>query len=593
MNYLEEKIRIGQRVKETLQHLKVAMPISSQIAPLIELAEDIADDYYTIMVVGEFKHGKSTFVNALLGKDVMPRGVTPTTATINTVFHSNQQEVQVIKKNGSIEKFDSINVLNQFTAAQDFDSDEIKYIKLFMDAEILKKRVVLIDTPGVNDLSDQRTEVTHQFLPRADVVIFMCSLTSPIKHSEQIFIEEQLMKNGIERTIFAANFADSIDEEEIEEVTNFVERRLENIVGKNLSKVYPVSAKEALMGRLQNDKEMLLYSGLLEIESEIYQKIESGTRSQEKIERFEERLEAIMEVIRREIETAKIASTKSVEQLNREMKAVDSWFKEIASQEVELQKYLLEREEEINFLVGKSLIYFGNKLIEDIENQIFLFQGADIKGLVEKQIPYTIRSQFTKWIDQYESNIQQLLFKLEKEVSTGLSRSFQKQVQVQTHQGENLHYQTEAPILNAKSGNANVKAGLILGGVGSVALVLGAPLFLPIFAMGGLPFVQQKIAEKQLENVKPDLIREVHKQLDVVLQDFGFYLKRYINRAVEEIKNNTLEEFDRLLRSYQMILQQEVLKHQNETTNIDSDFNMLITLEEWIENHKRGVEING
>lgn len=593
MNYIEEKRRIDQLVKETIQHLKVALPGSSQLKQLMELAEDIADDYYTIMVVGEFKHGKSTFVNALLGQDVMPRGVTPTTATINTVFHGDQQEVHVLKENGSVEKYDSIDILNKFTAAQDFNSDEIKYIKLFMDSEILKNRVVLIDTPGVNDLSDQRTEVTHQFLPRADVVIFMCSLTSPIKYSEQVFIEEHLLKSGIDRTMFAANFADSIDEEEIEDVIEFVERRLENIVGKQLAKVYPVSAKEALIGRLRNNEEMLQYSGLIEIEQEIYRRIESGSRSQEKIERFEERLDEIFDVIEREIETAKLVSSKTIEQLDEEMKAVDRWFTGIEKQKSELQSYLLEREEEINFLVGKSLSHFGNKLVEDIDNQIFLFHGADIKGLVEKQIPYTTRSQFTKWIDQYEPNIQQLLFKLEKEVSNGLSRSFQKQVKVQIHQGESLSYQAEAPILNAKSGNANVKAGILFGGVGSVALVLGAPFFLPLVAMAGLPLIQQKIAEAQLESIKPDLIRETHKQLDALLKDFGMHLKRYINKSIDEIKSNTLAEFGRLLRSYQMILQQEASKHEGEVNNIESHLMLLNELDQWTENHRKGVGVHG
>lgn len=593
MNYIDEKRKINQKVKETIEHLKVSLPTSSQLRPLIEMAEDIADDYYTIMVVGEFKHGKSTFVNALLGRDVMPRGVTPTTATINTVFHGDQQEVQVLKENGTVEMYDSVDVLNQFTASQDFNSDEIKYIKLYMESNILKNRVVLIDTPGVNDLSDQRTEVTYQFLPRADVVIFMCSLTSPIKHSEQIFIEEQLLKSGIDRTMFAANFADSIDEEELEEVVEFVERRLENIVGKKLAKVYPVSAKEALIGRVESDEEMVQYSGLLEIEKEIYRRIESGSRSQEKIIRFEERLDEIFKAIEREIETVKLASTKTIKQLDEEMKAVDNWFSGIAKQEEVLQNYLFEREEEINFLVGKSLGHFGNKLIEDIDNQIFLFHGADIKGLVEKQIPYTTRIQFTKWIDQYETHIQQLLFKLEKEVSHGLSRSFQKQVQVQTHQGEALQYQAEAPILNTKSGNANVKAGLIFGGVGSVALVLGAPFFLPLVAMAGLPLIQQKIAESQLENLKPDLIREVHKQLDALLQDFGLHIKRYINKAIDEIKINTLEEFGRLLHSYQMILQQEASRHQSEVKNIGSNLTMLNELNQWIENHQRSESVHG
>src|SRR5690606_29884195 len=98
MDYIEEKDKIKKMLTMTLMKLQEVLPASSQIKLLNELNEDIDNDFYTVMVVGEFKHGKSTFINALIGKDIMPRGVTPTTATINTVHYGQEQNVQIFKR---------------------------------------------------------------------------------------------------------------------------------------------------------------------------------------------------------------------------------------------------------------------------------------------------------------------------------------------------------------------------------------------------------------------------------------------------------------------------------------------------------------
>ena len=106
MNYTAEKELLREKIGKLKGNLVELMPASSQLKVLGEIEEDLIQDYYTIMVVGEFKHGKSTFVNALLGKDIMPRDVTPTTATINAVFHSENPEMQILKVDGQVEKRD-------------------------------------------------------------------------------------------------------------------------------------------------------------------------------------------------------------------------------------------------------------------------------------------------------------------------------------------------------------------------------------------------------------------------------------------------------------------------------------------------------
>ncbi|MGR3766002.1 dynamin family protein [Rossellomorea sp. NS-SX7] len=553
---------------EMILKLESVLPNSSQLKPLKELEEDIIQNYYTIMVVGEFKHGKSTFVNALLGQDIMPRNVTPTTATINAIFHGSEQEIHIVKQNGEIEKQEaSIEVLNRYTASSDFNPEEIKFIKLFLDVPLLKERIVLIDTPGVNDLSEQRADITHQFLPRADVIIFMSSLTAAIKKSEQEFLENRIKKIGFDRTIFVMNFLDQIDEDELDEVIEFSERRIQGIAGGQ-HRVFPVSAKEALEGNLTNNDELKQVSGIEEIKAEIKRRLESGSRTQQKQKRIEERLADIHEAVLKEVETAEELTERSIEDLRDQLLRVENWFEHRAKWEGQLQDYLFEREEEINFLINKSFQYFGEKVKEDIEHKINLFQGADIKSLVENQIPHTIRAHFNQWIDQYSDHIHQLFVKLEREVSIGLSKSFQQSVKLQSYRGENLRFQGDIPILNARSGNANVKAGVLLGGVGSLALLLGGPFFLPVVGMAGLPYISQKIAEKQLANIKPDLIYSVHTQINVLLDDFKYQLNQYIRKGISEINRLSLEEFSRLITSYHMILKEEAARHQTEAAEI-------------------------
>jgi GTPase Era involved in 16S rRNA processing len=584
MNYLTEKDLLKQKAEKLRENLTACLPSSSQLKMLEELLEDLNQDYYTIMVVGEFKHGKSTFVNALLSKDIMPRDVTPTTATINAVFHSEHPELQILKMDGQIEKRNlTLDELNQYTASADFNVDEVKYLKLFMDAPLLKNRVVLIDTPGVNDLNQQRSDITFQFLPRADVIIFITSMDAAIKKSEKIFVQEFLLKNGLDKIIFAANFMDRIDEEELDDTIEYIERRIQSILNGEKTKLFPISALEALEGKLNGDESLLQYSGVPEIEAEIMKRIESGTRSMEKLERFRWRLKACVEVIKNEIQTAKGLSYQSLESLEAQLAAVTSWFSKQEVWRGQLQMYLNDRHNEIKYMVRKSVQHFGNNIKEDIQNRIQLYHGPDIKNLVESQIPIAVKSQFNSWINQYSDYVHELLRKTQAEVTKGLTAAFKQSVSIHAVKGSDLQLTESIPILSASTGNANVKAGLVLGGVSTLAILLGGPFFLPIVGMAGLPFLSQKFAEKQLENIKPDLITAADRQISQLIDNFEDQINLYVQRSMEQIEEKSMEEFSRLLRSYEVILKSEMKNKQKEAAAIQEYQNKLTKLDELIE----------
>ncbi|GAE27781.1 dynamin family protein [Halalkalibacter wakoensis JCM 9140] len=558
MNYSEQKAKLLYHVEELRDQVADVLAGSPQEQVMAELIEDIKQDFYTIVVVGEFKHGKSTFVNALLEQEIMPVDVTPTTATINAVFYGDEPEVHIMKSDGDEVKHTlSQEVLSQYTASADFNPDEIKYLKIFTPAPLLKERVVLVDTPGVNDLNQHRSDVTHQFIPRADVILFMLDMTSPVKHTEKKFLEERLLKTGSDRIMYVANFLDRVDEEEVEETIEHIEHRVQQITKGNQPKIYPISALEALQGKMSGNDDLVTYSGLLDVEKQITRLVENGSRSHEKVERFNERLEDIHDHLLLEIKTVEQLSNDSLDKLKAQLLAVEEWLTEQEEWQVSIEHYLVDREEEIQFMVQKSAKYFGNKLHSDLQTKIDLFQGNDIKSLVETQLPITIRTQFDQWVDQYSDYMQELLRKLQKEVSEGLSKTFQQSVQIHLNQ-EQYQYEAALPIISQSTGNASIKAGVAVGGASTLALLLGGPFLIPIVGMAGLPYLQQKIAEKQLEKVRPELKYNVEQHVEAIMQDFQSQLQYYISSAIQEIKRNSMDEFAKRMHYLKKKIDQEM-----------------------------------
>jgi GTPase Era involved in 16S rRNA processing len=282
----QEKQILLDEIHNLKSSLEQTFPNSNSIGKLQRLLADIEEDYYTIVVVGEFKNGKSTFINSLLGEDLVPRDITPTTAAIHALFYREKPSLQVVYSNSDIEESELSNkALQRYTASGTYQADDINHIKVFTPAELLKNRVILVDTPGVNDVNEQRANVTHQFMPKADAVIFLTSLEAGIRSTEAEFLENYVLKN-VSNLIYVANFMDRIDEDDIDETIEFVERRIQRVTKDPNAIIYPCSAKQALEGKLLHDNELLEESGISAIEKAIFHQLQAGEREKRKLARY-------------------------------------------------------------------------------------------------------------------------------------------------------------------------------------------------------------------------------------------------------------------------------------------------------------------
>lgn len=234
--------------KEIVDRFKQLADLADAVG-MVTLARDIRttripkleSERFHLVVLGEFNHGKSTFVNALLGADILPVGITPTTASINHVVYAANPAARVVLTSGESRHLEASQVKEWVTVAGGHAS-EVSYVEVGFPSELLQNNVVLVDTPGVNDLNEQRAEVTYGYVPRADAVVFLLDAGQALKDSEREFLRSRVFEAARDRLIFVLGKMDMLSNDEKPAVVDYVKGGLAKMIPSPT--VFPLSAKD-------------------------------------------------------------------------------------------------------------------------------------------------------------------------------------------------------------------------------------------------------------------------------------------------------------------------------------------------------------
>lgn len=512
-----------------------------------ELLADIERDFYTIVVLGEFKRGKSTLINALLGKSLLPMDVLPETATINAIMYSEKPVLHVVGQDGrETEGEPTESFLARYSArVKENEADNVRYIKIGYPSELLKNRVVLVDTPGVSDLNEQRCEVTYQFLPHANAVIFLLDATAPLKGTEQEFISKRLLPQGITNILFLANRYDYIDEEEDGDVLENLEQRLKNAFALENHKipdihVMPFSAKMALQGVEKDDEQLAAASGLRQLQQKLSVMLSDGRMEQEKISAYRKRCSMLMDRIIGSIETEKCLKRANHQELEEFLQSLHEMLDDKTLHKSAVASYTEAVLEEIQLMADKSLHYFQHNLQRDIMDIIETYQGEGFKDFVEGTLCRRIQRSIEEWISRYSPNLDKLFFALEQELARGLSVYFKRQISLKRSIGKELRFEQIPLQIEAEDiSNASMKAGLLTaaGALGLMAIVGGAVM--PMISFAAYPFLRQKMIRERLAEAKERLRPLLEAQIAQAVMRLQEEIHRYARERAEVIRQST------------------------------------------------------
>lgn len=185
---------------------------------------------FSLVVLGDFKRGKSTIINAILGKSIAPVNVAPETFTINSISYSEIPKAEAVLKNGQRISLAADDLVREkLEKLMRAFPDTLEYIDIRDDAELLKE-IRIVDTPGLSDL-DCLDKQVQDYLVNADAVIYVASALSPFSESEQFFLASHIRPLSFNRLYVLVNMIDAMNtQEDIEKIISRVSERCEAIM---------------------------------------------------------------------------------------------------------------------------------------------------------------------------------------------------------------------------------------------------------------------------------------------------------------------------------------------------------------------------
>ncbi len=345
---LDTYSKIKEDLNDNLKKLESVASSERVKNSSLALQAKLKTDIFSLVVVGQFKRGKTTFINALLGKDLLPTAIIPLTSIITIISYGNELKITVFLENG-VRKEIALEKLPLYITEKHNPKNEKKVdrVEITYPSPYLKNGVQIIDTPGIASVHEHNTKTTYEYLPRADVAIFLLSVDPPLTQAELLFLRD--LKNLVVKTFFIQNKIDTVSSADKEESLSFSKKIIEKEAGFSDVIVYPLSAKEALEG---NKK-----SGLVDFE--------------QALERFllNEKGEMLLKSA-----TDKINNFINEEMLLAELeeKSLQLPLKELESKIATLKKFIADSEQEkvdSGRLLTEEIKELQSKvLIEDLEN---------------------------------------------------------------------------------------------------------------------------------------------------------------------------------------------------------------------------------
>lgn len=211
-----------QEERSILNKLRVALVqfgATNEDQKALERSIQQLDEFFLLVVVGEFNAGKSAFINALLGESVLEEGVTPTTTQVNILRYGEDPDRQVIDE--------STHVITAPVA--------------------LLSEISIVDTPGTNAIIREHEEITSRFIPRSDLVLFITSADRPFTESERAFLEK--IRDWGKKVVIVINKIDILQTEaDLIQIEKFISENAKILLGIS-PEMFPVSARMCLKAK--------------------------------------------------------------------------------------------------------------------------------------------------------------------------------------------------------------------------------------------------------------------------------------------------------------------------------------------------------
>jgi len=376
----------------------------------------VAEDRFNLVVLGEFKRGKSTLINALLGRAVLPTGVIPLTSVVTAISAGNRDRLVIRYGDGREEERPLTEIADYVTEGRNPGNHlSVELARVELEHELLRDGLELVDTPGVGSIHGHNTAVARDFLPRVDAAICVLDAGQPLSQAEREWLLE--VARRVPRLLIVINKIDHLGPADRDVAVHFITTALRDVLGgaDTGTELFAVSARRrdgvsSLVLRLRRlaaeEREALLVSSVARLARAVAADTAQAARFEARATQLPlEQLGLRAAMFEQRIADLKAATVEAGDLLDRGIgRALERSVNE------PLKLYARREEDRLREELRKHA------------DEVAPRSPRELSAELEAWVDATVRAEFARLVPRFEAEIAGELTELERHYATRIER---------------------------------------------------------------------------------------------------------------------------------------------------------------------------
>lgn len=557
--------------------IQESAPVLAQAGKTNELGEiskmllQIKNSPVIILVCGEFKRGKSTFVNALIGRSICPTDVDICTSVVSMIKYGEKESVKRYYGDFTNIKSEQIDLcdLEKYTVGSANEIDNTIYVEIELPLEELKKGIVVVDTPGVGGLEPRHATLTNYFLPQADVAVFMTDVNEPLTTTEMDFYKNKVLPYS-KQNLVVVNKSDLKDNESVEDIKKDTINKIAantQVESKTINIVAVSSAAEVYSDSNLGESNFLSLRSVLATLVDDYKKaLIAGVRN-----KYVELLDLTIMPLEAQLKQIESPDVNQLRKLSDEKQRIEG----------KLQ-ILNNPSSEFRLQVNKEIALAREEIVTNLNEISVTIQSDVFNHLLSS--PEAHRENGGQWIGM---QLNDEIAEVASEVTIRLNRAFEHIASLPQFDGM-LNYSVrdfDGQIVNRQVNTSmplhrrlmSMSSGL---GVGALSMAVGVssiPVVGWIATIGMAAFVAYQNTKDSAHAFVENNLRQMYQQQ---LSGSLSNLRTYVDSRFQEFQTEWLKVLTERIQAYKSSLDQAI----SEINKMKQDINQSVSLRTALKN---------
>ena len=543
----------------------------------INNAIDKIDNSTSILFCGEFKRGKSSLINAIIGDEICPTDIGIATAVVTRIMYGQTKKAvryygNLLEGENSLKKEEiAWDDIQKYTVGDVIEIGSTVQMDLYYPSEFLKEGLVVIDTPGIGGLDPRHANLTAMALPYADIAVFITDASEPVTESELKFYEKKVASR-VKSTIVLINKSDILSQDVLQ---THIETTRNTFLSVGNPTIVAVSAMNWLLYNQLEDEEFKVSSNRDAVIAAINSQIKMFRKGQ--LMQFRD---ILLSEINDILETVKVEKIQLEANHNTQNNAIQN-FKDQQQKLAQFRNEIANPTSSIRLQVNSLFENARNEVLNQISHEGTLLTTSTFDRLIDSENGL---NNDGKWlVAQINDELQELSYNVNlttKKTFDQISKTLEKKIS-EVLSDEDINISDELRIHSVLNSQLafNLAGKFAQGGIIATALAIGADFLIPgigwaVGLMSAAALIWRRLNQESRQQKKMMIRQQVLPKINLAITD----LRNQINTQFTKYHQNILQTIQTMLSETEekmKAIQQTIIESRENEKNFKENMSII------------------